>query len=57
MCLVGFNMDIPQGQKMGLEVKSGSLVAGRGQPLSCGEGAAPDLATQLGLSPWFGGLP
>lgn len=31
------HVDIPQGQEMPPEVKSGALVAGRGQLLSCGE--------------------
>lgn len=40
MCLAWFNMDIPQGQEMGPEVKSRSLVAGRGHLLSCGKGSS-----------------
>lgn len=31
------HVDMPQGQEMPPEVKSGSLGAGRGQLLSCGE--------------------
>lgn len=31
------HVDIPQGQELPPEVKSGALVAGRGQLLSCGE--------------------
>lgn len=31
------HVDIPQGQEMPPEVESGAFVAGRGQPLSCGE--------------------
>jgi len=33
-------MGISQGQEMGPEVKSGSLVAGRGHLLGCGEGSS-----------------
>lgn len=48
------HVDIPQGQEMPPEVKSGALVAGRGQLLSCGEEEQlqiqPDFAAQLCLS-------